>query len=134
MIIDNPKGKKEFDFDVKLGEIGEAYHKRFIEGTHEVKTDLRIIETKNFYIEQRNYDNYKSWPSGINKTTAQYWVFASANGRAGLTIETDLLREIIDKEDLKSAQQTVYNDQTYASTGVLLPLKTLLQYIGWLPR
>ena len=67
--------KREFDVSLSLGEQGEKWIENLIRGdgdtTFEVKTDLQAFDTGNIYLEETSWGK----PSGINVTTADYWVF-----------------------------------------------------------
>lgn len=119
-----------FEEDVKRGMVGENAHHAFLSGTHEVKTDYQTVNTGNFYIETMQYNLNGEWLSGINVTTATHWVFASPTGQGVISVPTELIRTIIAQESLRETRQPIYNENTNASTGLLLPLSTLLRYMG----
>ena len=120
-----------FEEDVKRGMVGENAHRAFLSGTHEVKTDYKSAKYGNFYIETTQYNLNGEWPSGINVTTANHWVFASPFGHGGITVPTELVKTIIAKENLEQTRQPVHNEHTNASTGLKLPVATLLRYMGY---
>jgi hypothetical protein len=124
---------KHFDIDFQRGLVGEDAHNDFLnalEGQHEVKTDYRTAETGNIYIETWQYNETGKWPSGINVTTAKYWVTASPLGQGAIYVPTDLIRTILTNENCREVHQPVHNNQTNASIGRLIPLTTLLRYMG----
>jgi hypothetical protein len=97
----------------------------------EVKTDYRINETGNIYVETHKYrkaDQSDLVPSGINVTEAKWWVQASPDGTAMLIFKTDHIRKYIEfTQPPKSAQPTA-NAHSAASLGVLIPLKGLMKF------
>lgn len=120
---------KHFDYDYQRGLVGENALKDFVDGTHEVKTDYRTKETGNFYIETYQFNASGRWPSGINVTTADYFVLASPTGEGIISLKTSFVKRIIASEDLKYAEQGKYNKDTNASEGLLLPAATLFRYM-----
>ena len=72
-----------FDRDLERGNVGEDLLELFFadgedNNMFEVKTDYRINETGNIYVETHKYrkpDQSDLVPSGINVTEAKWWVF-----------------------------------------------------------
>ena len=59
-----------FDLDLRLGKEGEDHIFKVIK-TAEVKTDYRVGETGNVFVEEES----RGKPSGIKTTKAEYWNF-----------------------------------------------------------
>jgi len=72
----------------------------------EVKTDHRMVETGNLYLEFEQKSKRTGWtPSGIaNEDTAELWMFASPNQDAALVISINRLRAIA-QERLESCKR-----------------------------
>lgn len=123
----------DFDFDNRRGQIGENLVGTFLEalarGTIEVKTDYRITETGNVYIETWQYrepDESDIRQSGINTTKADYWVIASPNGDGFVCIATATLKEIIKEKNPPKARQSISSSTTMASIGRLVKMSDIL--------
>ena len=127
-----------FDHDLERGKVGESLLSTFLsdlaEGAKfEVKTDYLAWKTGNFYIEtwQWNWsDKSDIRQSGINVTTADWWVFAGPNGNGFIAIRTSDLKDIIRETNPSKAEQPITNDNTNASEGRLVPVKEVLRKIG----
>jgi hypothetical protein len=125
-----------FDLDFSRGQVGEKLTGTFLqalEGSRiEVKTDYRVWETGNVYVETWQYrlaGAIDKKPSGINTTTADYWVFASPTGRGFICIETDELKRIIRETNPREVKQPISNPESNASIGRIVPIKDILQAI-----
>jgi hypothetical protein len=125
-----------FDVDLERGNVGEELLDLFFadgedNNMFEVKTDYRINETGNIYVETHKYrkpDQSDLVPSGINVTEAKWWVQASPEGTAMVIFKTDHIRKYIEfAQPTKSAQPTA-NAHSAASLGVLIPLKGLMKF------
>jgi hypothetical protein len=129
--------KFDFNVDLKRGEVGEDLLQMFLEDLmegnvkFEVKTDSRINETGNIYVETHKYrdDPDTAVLSGINVTEAKWWVQASPDGTAMIVMKTDALRDYIALVDPPKASQSVYGPRTAASLGLKVSLKGLLKYL-----
>lgn len=123
----------DFDIDFQRGMVGEDTHKLFLVGTHEVKTDYRSQETGNFYVETEQYSwlNGNWFASGINKTTADWWVQSSPLGLGGIYLKTELMRELVRDANAKNAWQVVANEKTNGSRGKLIRRDELLRRMGF---
>lgn len=102
-------------------------------GTIEVKTDYRIAETGNVYVETWQYrlpDESDIKQSGINTTKADFWVFASPSGEGFICISTEALKNAIRDHEPREVRQPLSSQATNASKGRLLPILTLLKSIG----
>jgi hypothetical protein len=127
-----------FDRDMERGEVGEQLLDLLFEDSKdpsvliEVKTDYRVNETGNFYVETFKYrkpDQSDAVPSGINGTHSKWWGQASPDGTAILLIKTDTLREYIDLVEPPKSKQGVANRETAASLGLLVSVKGLMKYL-----
>ena len=127
----------DFDIDFKRGMVGENLVGTFLQalegGTIEVKTDYRIGETGNVYIETWQYrkpDESDIKQSGINTTKADFWVFASPSGEGFICIATTALKNALRSHETREVRQPYSSQATNASKGRLLPVQTLLSAIG----
>lgn len=127
----------DFDLDFKRGMVGENLVGTFLQalegGTIEVKTDYRIAETGNVYVETWQYrlpDESDIKQSGINTTEADFWVFASPSGEGFICISTEALKNAIRDHEPREVRQPLSSQATNASKGRLLPILTLLKSIG----
>lgn len=126
-----------FDHDLTRGEVGEELLSLFFNDIQEnmkfeVKTDYRVNETGNIYVETEKYrksDASDAVPSGINVTEAKWWVQASPDGNAMLIVKTDTLRDFIKFAEPKESRQPIANAGTAASKGVLVPIRGLMKYL-----
>jgi hypothetical protein len=90
---------ERFDIDNRRGQIGEKLVGSFLEAvadaTIEVKTDYRVNETGNVYIETHQCTYAGEWvKSGINTSEAKFYSFAGGCGKGFVTIETQTLKQI----------------------------------------
>jgi hypothetical protein len=120
-----------FDIDFQRGKVGENAHEGFLYGKHEVKTDYRVAETGNFYVETKQYNENMVALSGINVTEADYWVWASPTGDGAIYIKTDALKELMHETNPRETRQPIINEHTNASVGRLVPLKHVLKKLGF---
>ncbi|CAB4123966.1 hypothetical protein UFOVP45_76 [uncultured Caudovirales phage] len=127
-----------FDRDLERGNVGEDLLDLFFDDLREesamfeVKTDYRVNETGNFYVETQKYrkpDASDAVPSGINGTHSKWWVQASPDGNAMLIIKADTLRDYIKLVEPKESAQPIANRGTAASKGVLIPVRGLMRYL-----
>jgi hypothetical protein len=118
-----------FDRDLKRGEVGENTHNAFLIGKHEVKTDYRTKETGNCYVELSQYNERGEWDSGLVTTHADWWVLAGPSGSGSVYIKTEILKDLIRRnwEVYRKTKQPEHNQNTNASTGVLVPFKDILK-------
>jgi hypothetical protein len=125
-----------FDNDLQRGNVGEDLLDLFFSdgednSLFEVKTDYRISETGNIYVETHKYrksDKSDVVPSGINVTKAKWWVQASPDGTAMLILKTEHLRKYIEFVQPPASAQPRANANSAASLGVLVPLKGLMKF------
>ena len=120
-----------FDIDFERGKVGEEAHKAFLYGKHEVKTDYKAGRTGNFYIETRQYNQNMEVLSGINTTEADYWVFAAPNGVGAIYLTTQALKDLMTKINPREARQPIYNENSNASVGRLVPITEVLKALGF---
>lgn len=125
-----------FDRDLERGNVGEDLLELFFDDAEnnnlfEVKTDYRINETGNIYVETHKYrrpDKSDAVPSGINVTEAKWWVQASPEGVAMLIVKTEQLRKYIELVQPPVSAQPIANAHSAASLGVLVPIKGLMKF------
>lgn len=127
----------DFDLDFTRGQVGENLVGSFLQalegGTIEVKTDYRIAETGNVYVETWQYSKPGATDkkqSGINTTKADYWVFASPSGDGFICLTTEALKNAIRDTKPREVRQPVSGQATNASIGRIVPIQTLLRAIG----
>lgn len=127
----------DFDLDFTRGQVGENLAGSFLQalegGTIEVKTDYRIAETGNVYVETWQYrlpGATDKKQSGINTTKADYWVFASPQGAGFICITTEALKSLIRDTNPREVRQSISGQATNASIGRIVPVETLLRAIG----
>jgi hypothetical protein len=117
----------DFDIDFRRGLVGEQSHKDFLYGTHEVKTDYRVAETGNLYVETRQQNANGESLSGINTTRSDFWVWASPLGNGGLYLKTETLREVMRATNPPVSRQPIRSETTNSSTGRLVRLDDVLR-------
>jgi hypothetical protein len=88
-----------FDIDYQRGLIGERLVGSFLEALSgsriEVKTDHRVLETGNVFVETHQQVFGQDWkPSGINVSEAEFYCFAGPSSNGFITIKTSLLKEL----------------------------------------
>lgn len=126
-----------FDVDFTRGRIGEELVETFLADLAgkkvEVKTDYRVNETGNVYVETWQYskpDASDKKQSGINVSQAEYYCFGSPTGDGFVMVKTSVLKEFIRNTNPREARQPISSDKTKASIGRLIPLNDLLGAIG----
>ena len=137
------KGKKmgnyepRFDVDFTRGRIGEELVETFLADLLgkkiEVKTDYRIGETGNVYVETWQYsesDASDKKQSGINVSESEYYCFGSPLGEGFIMIKTSVLKDFIRNTNPRETRQPIASKETKASIGRLIPLADLLATIG----
>lgn len=125
-----------FDRDLERGNVGEDLLELFFDDAEdnnmfEVKTDYRINETGNIYVETHKFrkpDQSDAVPSGINVTEAKWWVQASPEGDAMFILSTEKLRKYIALVQPPTSAQPIANAHSAASLGVLVPVKGLMKF------
>jgi len=128
------KAEPHFDIDFTRGMVGENLANTVLaklQGNKiEVKTDYRIPETGNIYVETWQYhkeDESDIRQSGINVTESEYWCIASPTGRGFIIVETEMLREIIRETRPREVRQARINSKTNASKGRLIRVSEILR-------
>ena len=124
----------QFDLDLAFGQQGEELVKAGLTGKVEVKTDRRVQETGNIYVEVYQFskpDRSDQRKSGLATTTAEWWAIATVNNIGFISIKTDELKALIKANNYRLAAQPIANDQTNGSIGYLVPIKDLLKHIGF---
>jgi hypothetical protein len=129
-----------FDIDFARGKVGEDLARTFLaalEGKKiEVKTDYRVTETGNVYVETWQYkkeDASDKRQSGINITQADYYCFASPDATGFIMIATDSLKEIIRDTNPREVRQSRLNPNTNASIGRLVKVADIMNKIRLWP-
>jgi hypothetical protein len=125
-----------FDRDLERGNVGEDLLELFFadgedNNMFEVKTDYRMNETGNIYVETHKFrkeDQSDAVPSGINVTEAKWWVQASSDGVAMFIIKTEHLRKYIDFVEPPKSAQPIFNRHSAASLGVLVSIRGLMKF------
>ena len=126
-----------FDVDFTRGRIGEELLETFLADLIgkkvEVKTDYRVNETGNVYVETWQYsepDASDRKQSGINVSEAEYYCFGSPLGEGFVMIKTSVLKQFISNTNPRETRQPIASKETKASIGRLIPLADLLASIG----
>ena len=121
-----------FDLDYSRGLIGEALVGSFLEclsGSRiEVKTDHRVLETGNVFVETHQQVLGQDWkPSGINVSAAEFYSFAGPSGYGFVTIRTSVLRELA--KEAKRGNVNTRSVHSSAARGRLVPVVDILEKI-----
>lgn len=123
-----------FDFDFARGKVGEDLVETFLadlEGKKiEVKTDYRVEETGNVYVETWQYhqpDASDKRQSGINITKSDYYCFASPDALGFVMIRTEALKDIIRETEAREVRQSRINSHTNASIGRLVRIADIMK-------
>jgi hypothetical protein len=127
----------DFDLDFRRGRVGEELVNTFlkaVEGsTIEVKTDSRIAETGNLYIETYQFskpDQSDKRPSGINISKADFWAFATPDDTGFFVVRADALKNLLREGDYPVKAQPIVSNKTNGSLGRIVPLRDVLQLLG----
>ena len=127
----------DFDIDFRRGRVGENLVNTFLQalegGTVEVKTDSRIAETGNLYIETYQFskpDQSDKRPSGINISKADFWAFATPNETGFIIVKTDALKQLLRDGNYPTKSQPIVSDKTNGSIGRIVPLQDVLRLLG----
>jgi hypothetical protein len=126
-----------FDVDFTRGRVGEELLETFLADLIgkkvEVKTDYRVNETGNVYVETWHYsepDASDKKQSGINVSQSEYYCFGSPSGDGFVMVKTSVLKEFIRQTNPRETRQPIASKETKASIGRLIPLADLLATIG----
>lgn len=120
----------DFDIDFRRGMVGEDTHRAFLFGTHEVKTDYRVAETGNLYVETRQQNDRGEFLSGINTSKADWWAFLSPLGVGGVYIRSETLKEVMRATNPRETRQPIRSETSNSSTGRLVRLDDILRGLG----
>lgn len=122
-----------FDIDFARGKVGESLVETFLADLQgkkiEVKTDYRVSETGNVYVETWQYhlpDASDKKQSGINITQSDYYCFASPNATGFIMIKTEALKDVMRQTSPKETRQPKINSNTNASIGRLVKIKDIM--------
>lgn len=123
-----------FDIDFTRGKVGENLLQTFLSDlqgkTIEVKTDYRVTETGNVYVETWQYhqpDCSDKKQSGINITQSDYYCFASPDATGFIMIKTESLKDLLRETNPTETRQPKINDKTNASIGRLVKVKDIMK-------
>jgi hypothetical protein len=126
-----------FDVDFTRGLVGEELLQTFLADLQgkkiEVKTDYRVGETGNVYVETWQYskdDESDKKQSAITVSESEYWGFASPTGEGFIMITPSVIKELISTTNPREVRQPIATAQTKASIGRILPVTDLLTKIG----
>lgn len=126
-----------FDLDFQRGLVGENLVGSFLqalEGSRiEVKTDYRVTETGNVYVEIWQYrkpDASDKKPSGLSTTKAEFWVIGSPETLGFICIRTDDLKQLIKEGNYKEVRQPIINENTNASIGRIVPITDIMRKLS----
>lgn len=122
-----------FDIDFSRGLVGEELVGTFLEDLQgsliEVKTDHRVLETGNVYVEifQQNVSSEEWVKSGLNVSKSNWYVFAGPSGKGFVAISKDELMKLA--IPAPRANQPIKNEHTNASRGALVKISAILEAI-----
>jgi hypothetical protein len=121
-----------FDIDNRRGKIGENLVNTFVQaignGTIEVKTDSRVLETGNVYVEIMQVNQKGAWvASGLKISEADFYCFAGESGVGFVAIRTDVLKDIAGASQLITKRDE--GPQARPTQGRLVKVKDLLATI-----
>lgn len=120
-----------FDHDYRRGLIGENLVGTFLEqlsgGLIEVKTDHRVNETGNIYIETWQEKRTGWEPSGVNISEANFYAIAGPSGKGFIVISTDVLKEVARSCEQRTISTKTMN--TVNTRGRLVPVSRLIELI-----
>lgn len=121
-----------FDIDYERGMVGERLVGTFLESLAgskiEVKTDHRVNETGNVFVESHQKNHTSDWrPSGINTSESDFWCFAGPSGNGFITIKKTALFELA----MSAPRATVNaaNKETNSARGRLVKMADIIQTI-----
>jgi hypothetical protein len=114
----------DFNYDLKVGQVGEELIAEILKNKKiEVKRDSWISRSGNIAVEYES----RGKPSGISKTTADYWCFivsGSIEDKIIVFIETNKLKEISRKYFKQGNIKEMGDNNT--SKSVLIPFKEII--------
>lgn len=123
-----------FDVDYRRGLIGENLVGTFLEALAgsliEVKTDFRVLETGNVFVETHQYPASQQEiyePSGINVTAAEWYCIAGPSGNGFIAIKKDALMALTIQAPRADVQNV--DVKSNKSRGRLVKITDLIQTI-----
>lgn len=121
-----------FDIDYERGLVGERLVGTFLEALAgsriEVKTDHRVLETGNVFVETHQQPFNRDWkPSGINVSTADWYCFAGPSGNGFITVSKRVLIDL--SRDAKRANVVTQSKESSAARGRLVPVANIVEAI-----
>jgi hypothetical protein len=119
----------EFDVDLGRGQSGErlvaGIYTSLFDGRVEVKKDFGAWKTGNHYVETAQQGQDGEWyPSGINRTSAEWWAIVGPDEVGMLVIRTDLLKQLA--ATAPESSQPIRNEKTNASKGRLVRIESIV--------
>lgn len=121
-----------FDIDFQRGLIGEKLVGTFLESLSgsriEVKTDHRVLETGNVFVETHQQVFGQDWkPSGINVSQSEFYCFAGPAGNGFITIRTSDLKQLAGASPRANVNSR--STETSAARGRLVRVADILEVI-----
>lgn len=121
-----------FDLDYQRGLIGEKLVGTFLEALSgsriEVKTDHRVLETGNVFVETHQQVFGQDWkPSGINVSQAEFYSFAGPSSNGFITIKTSVLKELASASPRANVNSR--SVESSAARGRIVKVSDLLELI-----
>lgn len=126
-----PSYEPDFDIDYAVGRQGELYVADIADaisagdGSIEVKTDERALQTKRIYVEYECLRFGKWEPSGIKTTRATFWAFVIGSDTVIITPTNRLkaLARVYSRHEFfrKSCQRG-----SHPTHGIVIPLENIL--------
>lgn len=119
-------GRKDFKYDLKLGEVGEGILGELLTLKKiEVKRDFFTSMTGNIAVEFSS----RGKPSGIATTEADWWAFIICEDKYILLIETQKLKKIA-RIQYKAGQVKKGGDNQ-TSELVIIPVKDIIDLLNY---
>lgn len=121
-----------FDIDYRRGLVGETLVESFLAelaGSRiEVKTDHRVLETGNVFVETHQQPLGGDWkPSGINVSESEFYCFAGPSGNGFITIKKHALLGLA--KDARRANVNTQSEYSSAARGRLVPVIDIVESI-----
>ena len=121
-----------FDIDFQRGLVGERLVGTFLESLSgsriEVKTDHRVLETGNVFVETHQQVFGQDWkPSGINVSQSEFYCFAGPSGNGFITIRTSDLKQLASASPRANVNSR--STETSAARGRLVRIADILEVI-----
>ena len=135
MVTSSPSSEyaPHWDHDFARGKVGENLVESFLValegGRIETKTDHRVLETGNVYIETNQETRHGDWVrSGILLTKAEWWSFAGPAGVGFVTISRARLERVCLDHGRRVEKPWTSPDRR-GTRGVLVPMREVLRAI-----